>query len=129
MTSTENLYALVSDNILIGTVSLDPNAPSYNRKKEGFESTSEIIDITDNHEARIGSSWDGSQFTHDDSDPAHIVLGQHRFAFISEGKIFFIKRVMPTEAKLNLFSDAVTKGISVYKVVSDAIPEIGSAWN
>ena len=73
MAIIENSYAFVSDNIVLGTVTLDPEAPSYPRKKAGFDNTTGIVDITDNEEARIGSTWDGTSFTHDDSEPAHIV--------------------------------------------------------
>ena len=130
MATVENSYAFVSNNIVIGTVTLDPEAPNYDRKKAGFENTTGIIDITDNEEARIGSTWGGTSFTHDDSEPAHIVEGQHRFAFISNNKIFFIKRVMyVSQGTVGAFLKATENGISVHAVTSEQLPEIGSAWN
>lgn len=130
MTIAENLYAFVSGGLVIGTVTIDPSTQSYNRKKSGFESTTEIIDITDNEEARIGSLWNGTSFTHDDSEPAHIVENQHRFAFISDQKIFFVKRISSaSQGTLKSFNDAVSNGIAVYKVTTEVLPEVGSAWN
>jgi hypothetical protein len=130
MAIIENSYVFVSDNIVLGTVTLDPEAPSYPRKKAGFDNTTGIIDITDNEEARIGSTWDGTSFTHDDSEPAHIVEGQHRFAFISDNKIFYIKRVMyVSTGTVQAFIKAAAEGISVYPVTSETLPETGSAWS
>jgi hypothetical protein len=130
MTIAENSYAFVSKGIVIGTVTIDPEAISYDRKKAGFENTTAVIDITDNEEARIGSTWDGSSFTHDDSVPAYIEEDQHRFAFISNGNVFFIKRIASAaEGTLKSFKDAESEGISVYKVTTESLPEIGNAWN
>ena len=130
MAIAEDSYAFVSNDIVIGTITLDPEAPSYYRKKAGFNNTTGIIDITENEEARIGSTWDGTSFTHDDSEPAHIVEGQHRFAFISDNKIFYIKRVMYiSSGTVQAFIKATSEGISVYPVTSETLPEIGSSWN
>jgi hypothetical protein len=130
MTIAENSYAFVSGGLVIGTVTIDPASQTYNRKKAGFENTTAVIDITDNTEARIGSIWDGISFTHDDSEPAHIVEDQHRFAFISDQKVFFVKRIASaSEGTLKAFNDAASNGISVYKVTTEELPEVGSAWN
>ena len=130
MAIIEDSYAFVSNGIVIGTITLDPEAASYPRKKTGFNNTTGIIDITDNEEARIGSTWNGTSFTHDDSEPAHIVEGQHRFAFISDNKIFYIKRVMYiSSGTVQAFIKAATDGLSVHPVTSETLPEIGSSWN
>jgi hypothetical protein len=130
MTNTNNSYAFVSNGLVIGTITLDQETESYDRKKAGFENTSSIIDITENTEARIGSVWNGSEFIHDDSVEAYIVPGQHRFAFLSEGKVFYIKRVRSvSEGTLKSFTDAITDGISVYSVTTQDMPDVGSAWN
>ena len=130
MTIAENSYAFVSKGIVIGKVTIDPEAVSYNRKKAGFENTTAVINITDNEEARIGSIWDGSSFTHDDSPPAEILPSQHRFAFISNGSIFFIHRIQSvTEGLVDIFNNACSDGVSVYKVTTESLPEVGDVWN
>lgn len=121
-------YAFVSDGKVFDIFLAHSIAEKYQDWIAGFSSNPIGMDISLYPNAKIGSTWNGVEFTHDNDLPPK-VRDNNRFAFLSDNKIFWVRGVAEDGPTLTVYKEAFSKNVIAVEILEGQTVSIGSSYD